>query len=399
MTEPTPDFDFTQFPGYSIPNTTQIPDEFLDHHMAFLSGAEVKVMLYIFRRTLGFKRHADNISLNQMLSGIVKRDGTRLDFGTGLSKSTLLGALKTLVEKRLVLIEQRQSSERGNEPSTYRLNFAPPLVPKIDLGESENHTPLVPKIDLGLVPKIAPPLVLKIDPTTNSITTNSETKNSTNNREAAPTPSPDPVVVGLLTSHGIGRGAAQTLATDYPETRIRQQVAFLEFLRQERPTEVQKPAAWLRRAIEQDFAAPDGFVSEAERQRQAEAENSRKQAVVAAQKQAEERAQAQREIELAQKEERRQKLLTRYTPQPTDVALWQAVKDYLQNRNEQGTAALLADSEVLKRENGSLLIGFWNDAAIRQLSHPRIQALLKRGLKHAAKEPLDVAFMLLESVA
>ena len=58
--------------------------------MAFLSGAEVKVMLYIFRRTLGFKRYADNISLNQLLNGIVRRDGTRLDHGTGLSKSTLL---------------------------------------------------------------------------------------------------------------------------------------------------------------------------------------------------------------------------------------------------------------------------------------------------------------------
>ena len=124
MAKTAQSYNFTHFSGYAIPNTTQIPDEFLDYHMAYLSGAEVKVMLYIFRRTLGFKRYSDNISLNQLLTGIVKRDGTRLDHGTGLSKSTLLVAIKELVEKKLILVEQRQSDERGNEPTTYKLNLS-----------------------------------------------------------------------------------------------------------------------------------------------------------------------------------------------------------------------------------------------------------------------------------
>ena len=98
--------------------------------MAFLSGAEVKVMLYIFRRTLGFKRYEDNISLNQLLNGIVRRDGTRLDHGTGLSKSTLVNAIRGLVEKNLITVELRQSDDRGNEPTTYHLNFA--TLPSIE---------------------------------------------------------------------------------------------------------------------------------------------------------------------------------------------------------------------------------------------------------------------------
>jgi hypothetical protein len=49
----------------------------------------VKVLLYIIRRTFGFKKDQDNISLSQMLNGIVKKNGERLDSGTGLIKPSL----------------------------------------------------------------------------------------------------------------------------------------------------------------------------------------------------------------------------------------------------------------------------------------------------------------------
>ena len=62
-----------------IPNSTQIPDVILDHWMAKLSGAEFKVLLYIARRTYGFGKDTDDISLNQLAHGIRRRDGTRLD--------------------------------------------------------------------------------------------------------------------------------------------------------------------------------------------------------------------------------------------------------------------------------------------------------------------------------
>lgn len=398
MTEPVQTYDFTTFDGYAIPNTTQIPDEFLDLHMAFLSGAEVKVMLYIFRRTLGFKRHADNISLNQLLTGIVKRDGTRLDYGTGLSKSTLLGAIKSLVEKQLIIIEQRQSSERGNEPTTYRLNYATPLGIKNDLGVSESRAPLGAKNDLGVDRKSDQALVPKIDPTIDSKTTNSETKDSNNNNNTTAAPG-DPVVVALLADHGIGRGVAQTLAAEFPEERIREKVAYLEFLLAERPTDVQKPAAWLRRAIELDYGAPDGFRSEVERQDQAEQENRRKQALHEAQQRAVEQEQTARAAATAAVAERRQKLHAHYATSPGDVALWQDLQQHLFAINERSAAALLADTDVLKREGSVLQIGVWHEITASNLSHPRNVALLKRYLKVIANEPLDVAFTVLEPVA
>ena len=44
------------FRGFDSPNYTQVPDILFDERMAHLSGAELKVLLYIIRRTFGFKK-------------------------------------------------------------------------------------------------------------------------------------------------------------------------------------------------------------------------------------------------------------------------------------------------------------------------------------------------------
>ena len=87
------------FKGYSKPNYTPVPDELFDEQLPDLSGAELKVLLYIIRWTFGFKKESDNISLNQLLHGITTKENVVLDRGTGLSKKTLLETLKNLVEK------------------------------------------------------------------------------------------------------------------------------------------------------------------------------------------------------------------------------------------------------------------------------------------------------------
>jgi replication protein O len=112
-----------KFQGFQSPNYTQVPDELFDELLPDLSGAEIKVLLYIIRRTFGFKKSSDNISLNQLLHGIISKEGVILDRGTGLSKKTLLETIKNLVEKNLITTERRRSAERGDEPTTYRLHI------------------------------------------------------------------------------------------------------------------------------------------------------------------------------------------------------------------------------------------------------------------------------------
>ena len=56
-------YDFPTFRGYRGPRFTPIPDEFLDHQLADLTSAETKVLLYLFRKTYGYRKSADRISL------------------------------------------------------------------------------------------------------------------------------------------------------------------------------------------------------------------------------------------------------------------------------------------------------------------------------------------------
>jgi phage replication O-like protein O len=150
------------YQGYSSPNYTPVPDELFDEQLPDLSGSELKVLLYIIRRTFGFKKDSDNISLNQLLNGITSKEGIVLDRGTGLTKKTLLEAIKSLVEKSLILTERRRSKEKGDEPTTYRLNI---------IGESRenNHTPRGVKNTPGGGVKNTPPPSDKNSPTQETV--------------------------------------------------------------------------------------------------------------------------------------------------------------------------------------------------------------------------------------
>ena len=111
------------YKGIPSLNGTIVPDDIFDVLMPLCSGAEFKVLAYIVRRTFGFKKESDAISLKQMVEGITTRDGKVLDRGTGLSKPTVSAAVKGLVEKGIIEVERNRSKEKGDEPTTYRLRF------------------------------------------------------------------------------------------------------------------------------------------------------------------------------------------------------------------------------------------------------------------------------------
>ena len=129
-----------RFKGFISPRYTQVPDELFDELMSYLSGAELKVLLYIIRRTFGFKKDSDNISLRKICHGIKTREGDVLDKGTGLSLSTVQIALRGLLEKNCVITARNRSQEKGDEPTTYSLHMLP---------YSENRQGGIPKIGNG----------------------------------------------------------------------------------------------------------------------------------------------------------------------------------------------------------------------------------------------------------
>src|SRR5688572_19469243 len=160
-----------RFKGFLSPRYTPVPDELFDELMAHLSGAELKVLLHIIRRTFGFKKDSDNISLRQICHGIKTREGEILDKGTGLSLSTVQIALRGLLEKNCVITARNRSKEKGDEPTTYSLHM---------LSYTENRQGGIPKIGKGGYRKSVTQETDKqqtVDNTVNGVVKGGEVKN------------------------------------------------------------------------------------------------------------------------------------------------------------------------------------------------------------------------------
>src|SRR5881394_3620205 len=112
------------FGGFEPANTTPVPDVLFDVLLAELTGTEIKILLYIIRRTWGFKKDADAISLNQFQKGITTKDGKVLDRGSGVSdRKTVLTTLSSLETKGCIQIVRNKTASGDNATSIYRINF------------------------------------------------------------------------------------------------------------------------------------------------------------------------------------------------------------------------------------------------------------------------------------
>jgi len=77
-----------------VPNHTQIPNIIIDEHMSELSHAQFKVLMAICRKTIGWHKRKDYISISQIVEL------------TGVSNKTVVGAIKQLERKGFILTEK-----------------------------------------------------------------------------------------------------------------------------------------------------------------------------------------------------------------------------------------------------------------------------------------------------
>ena len=242
-----------------IPNSTQVPDVILDRWMARLSGAEFKVLMYVARRTYGFGKDSDDISLNQIARGIRRRDGRTLDEGTGLSRSGVKAACAALIRRGvLVRLVNRSGEGRECEESTYRLNLyaALPEVGRIPahpgrkearVGRTEPASG--PPADRGVGLELAP------QETAPQETQQHPAGGPADRNPMAEIPDADAAILtNELVAHGVGRAVAAELAARKPEACRR----YLEYL----PFTIVRttPGAWLASAIRDEYGPPPGFL-------------------------------------------------------------------------------------------------------------------------------------------
>lgn len=120
------------FEGFEIPkqNYCRIPLSLFENLDLFSSMAEMKVVLYILRHTWGFEEYgkAKPLTVDEFMFGRKRKDGTRMDKGTGLSRQSVRNGIdaakkhgfieitvddsdKARVEKSYMLVMKKQGSK------------------------------------------------------------------------------------------------------------------------------------------------------------------------------------------------------------------------------------------------------------------------------------------------
>jgi DNA-binding MarR family transcriptional regulator len=264
MTQKNQSQDNYKFAGFGLPTTTPVPDQLFDELLFVLSPTEMVILLYIIRRTLGFRKQADNISLKQMESGIVTRDGKVLDRGTGLSKTTILRVLKSLEAKNIVFRSRRRNRERGDQPTTYRLNILgdnpvyqsdTPPVPELDTPVYQSDTPPVPELDTPVYQSDTLPVSELNTPVEQQSDTPVYQENDTQHTEKQGTEEQDTVrqqqgVADALTAFGIDNSTTNILIQNHSEAYLLEKIGHVRWMQATAPNSIKNPAGFLRRAIE-----------------------------------------------------------------------------------------------------------------------------------------------------
>lgn len=140
-------------------NYHRMPNSLTSDVLKTLSRTEILVLLYLIRHLWGFGEQEavepKRISHDEFIHGRLQKNGTRIDSGTGVSRSTLIPAIHSLIERGLIAREVDESDKarikhyyyidaigEGSEKRTSD-------VRKPDMSEgSEKRTPRVRKTDL-----------------------------------------------------------------------------------------------------------------------------------------------------------------------------------------------------------------------------------------------------------
>ena len=103
-----------------------VPNEWTDICAGINSLAELKVVQYVMRHTWGGQEYGirKRINIDEFINGCRRRDGERMDKGTGLSKSSVIAGLRRAVEHGL-LVEEIDGSDKGRGKKSYFLRMNP----------------------------------------------------------------------------------------------------------------------------------------------------------------------------------------------------------------------------------------------------------------------------------
>jgi phage replication O-like protein O len=371
--------DQATFPGFPFPNTTQIPNEVFDTLMSKLSGGELKVLLYICRRTFGFRKDSDRISLAQIAHGITTKAGRVLDQGTGLSKRHVITALKTL-EKRKIITVSRTMDETGmHEVNTYALN-----LPDAD---SRVGTKCPQGVGNSSSPEVVNPTSPRV------VNPSAPTKQREQKKAEQKKDSDDVAVAKALENFGITQSVATTLTQHYPAQYIREKVALARGLVSAGSRLVsQNPAGWLRCAIEQDYCPPGNAKRQQQRSARRKQDSNRARAERKKQDTSQDEPKPTQTVATKPGENYTGSIKTGKTDRETQKT-WEQTLEKVQEALQPGeTAARLAGTTLLEVTDTVARIGVASPYAIAWLER-RLYSQIAKAMKGVVGRDLDLQFV------
>ena len=128
------------FEGFNKPeaNFFRLPNEWTDITAKITSLAEMKLVEYVLKHTWGYSEFdmVKKITTDEFMNGRKKKDGTRIDIGTGLSKPSVIAGLKSAVEHGL-LTEEVDDSDKARIKKCYKLR----MKTSLDENNTESNDP------------------------------------------------------------------------------------------------------------------------------------------------------------------------------------------------------------------------------------------------------------------
>jgi len=188
----------------------------------------------------------------------------------------------------------------------------------------------------------------------------------------------------LLIATGMTAKVAQRLAEHYSLARIEEKVGYLHFIQTHQPENVKNPCGWLRKAIEDDFAAPDGYLSPAAQDAQLAAKL----------------AFADQLLEPLESHTAAPRPEPPVPPQASDETmqadhiLWQQTLVDLKTMGRAYLCALLTDTHIIQCADETVIVGVPHAFHCTQLQHPQTKLAIGRTLTEVAGRPLVPEFVL-----
>src|SRR5947209_19174746 len=118
------------FAGFSKPeaNFFRLPNEWTDITARITSLAELKLVEYVLKHTWGYSEFdmVKKITTDEFMSGRKKKNGERIDNGTGLSKPSVIEELNNAVKHGLLEVEI-DDSDKARIKKYYKLKIRTPI--------------------------------------------------------------------------------------------------------------------------------------------------------------------------------------------------------------------------------------------------------------------------------